>query len=441
MTSERSTDSIIDLLYGELSEEDEELVRTELGESPELRAELDSYEDLLGRVREAMPPEDVPTGVHASIMEAARAAAEKPVEERIARRGADNGEAKTGIWRRLAGGQGSQFALVAAVLIAGLFVVKFADQGSHADLAPASDLSAAREPAPSMAVAEKVPEAGLEEVPTGGEVAAQGKAEPAELAEPLATGTDQEQIPEAKPTPEPEPVADGLSETLKDELAAERDQPVRKRRASARPEAPRRTEAKPRARPQKKSDRPVETQKAAPAPTAVEGRAQNNRAYDKNTANDDDSAPLFAGGEQADEYGAPAAMEDSLDEANSRQEAYRPAPNSIDAVTEAFRRNDPRGTIVAADDFLASGGGSDTQKADALFMKAQSLKNLGRYSEADRLLESIQKNYPGYSTQSVKQAHEEVRRAMEKRPARKKSKAAPRAAEEEFEFDSTPTAE
>ena len=59
MSAERSTDSIIDLLYGELSEEETAEMRKELGESAELEAELTTYQDLLDRVRESMPIEEV----------------------------------------------------------------------------------------------------------------------------------------------------------------------------------------------------------------------------------------------------------------------------------------------------------------------------------------------------------------------------------------------
>src|SRR5690606_21032302 len=101
--SAESTESIIDLLYGELSEEEASEVRADLQSSPQLQAEHDELERMLGRVREVMPTEEVSPTIHASILDAARAGVAS--QERVPRRVAEPAK-RHRFWARLAGGQG-----------------------------------------------------------------------------------------------------------------------------------------------------------------------------------------------------------------------------------------------------------------------------------------------------------------------------------------------
>lgn len=413
MASDRSTERIIDLLYGELTPEEEAEVRQEVADSADLRAELDGFESLLGRIREAAPSEEVPSSVHASILDAARAAAQQAPETRVARRQTDGAEG--GIWRRFGRGQGSQIALVAAVLIAGLFVVKYVDQ-SDRPMAPASDISAASEPAPIIAkqIAEPAEEtilaegeeAPATEVVTGGEVANDG-----DVWQPT---------PEAKPADAPLDLA--KTETADREIAERPEPEVETKRRSARTRsassAPKRKEASiaDKKAPQKKLDSIVGSD-LFDDDLGAEGRGsaarqdQNERDYAAKAAEEEQMA-------------APAAtappMEKAEAEAEPMQQAkdYRAPAGSISAVDQRFRVNDYSGTISAADEFLKSGKGNSTDKAQALLLKAQSLSNLGRYREAVRVYESIQKNYPAFDTQTVNQGRAEAERML--KPARKK---------------------
>ncbi len=411
MASEQSTERIIDLIYGELPEEEEEQMRRELADSAELRAELDSYEDLLGQVRSAMPPEEPSPSVHDAIMEAARAAAENGGERRSARRAPD-GAKRMGVWGRLSNSSLAQVATVAAVLLAGVFVVKFVDRGTDPTMAPASDISAAREPAP--VVERAAPAEATEEVAATADdksvAAAEGAVEQADLLG-------------AENAPADEPKA--ALELAEAEEEAQR--PVEKRRRSAaatRRDAPKDTrpvEEKPRRREMaKKKPRPKKKAKAAPLLDSLDEASGNRNEADQDLG-------MFGAGES--ESTASAAPQKKAEAAppapKQQQEAreYRPESGTIGAVEQRWRTQDYSGTVRAADAFLESGNGSATDKARAMQLKADAYMKQKRYRQAERIYSTIQKNYPSYQSSTIQSSLAEAKQRLEQ--PRRKSRSRP----------------
>lgn len=85
-------------------------------------------------------------------------------------------------------------------------------------------------------------------------------------------------------------------------------------------------------------------------------------------------------------------------EKKAEAEARKPAPNNttIADVERARRSEDARGTLEKADAFLDRGIGTQQEKARALELKADALKELGRKSEADAVYRELERDYPQY---------------------------------------------
>ena len=406
MSAERPTESIIDLLYGELSDEQERQVRKELAESADLQAEYAEFDGLLSRVREAMPAEDVSPSVHASILEAARIAANNAEgDDRLIRRTPPEAQ---GFWGRLGRGQGSQLALVAAVLVAGLFVVKFVDKSSDPLHAPAGNLSAMQEVTPAALPVDR--SADRDETSAGGQegLAAKEQAFGAEDAEELIAPSP-DMVAAAEP---PAEVQKSLEDGLEGSPAEEK------------PAAQRATETRRRAapRPKKKS--------AAPASSVrpIEKSARDDKAelgmlnlFDGDGAGrgaqDDSNATPQAKGSAERSAPAPVQAEQEVD---AEPRAYRAPANSISAVEVYFREGDYNGAIRAADQFLGNNeNASQIDRASAMHVKAQALEKQGKYAQAERIYESLQKNYPAFRPDEINNARLELRRKNTKRQQRK----------------------
>jgi len=132
MASNDDNPELVDLLYDdELDDETAARLRSKIEESPEERAELESYEQLLSRIREEEPTEDVPGDVHDSIMAAAEERADRgngstepdsapPERPRTERRAPETSSGRPGIWARLSGTISTRkLALTAMALLAG----------------------------------------------------------------------------------------------------------------------------------------------------------------------------------------------------------------------------------------------------------------------------------------------------------------------------------
>ena len=436
--SAEQTDSILDLLYGELSEDEERDLLAELDDTPELRAEYDELDAFLGDLREAMPIEDVSPSIHASIMDAARKAAEQaPEEGRMIRQPT---KAKTGWWSRMGGGQASQIALVAAVLIAGLFVVRAVDRSESPLHGSASNISTIQEAAPAMAAMadeEAKPADGPESEELLDGAGAENEAvavtdqwsnEPGARASAAAQAPADavEPPPVAEPKPEPTPDRDDdIARSLRNELAKSSRQDAVVPKAETRRRAPTKKRSK------------GTTKKAPSTSSSVWDEPIGTKSKDGNLTADllaGDRSSGFGGESSTSSSTAPKAAEapapapvQAQSEAEESQQAreYRARQNTISSVQTYFRSGDYGGAIRAADEFLAQNkSASATEKATALHVKAQSLERQGKYSEADRIYSSLQKNYPGYQSGAIDNARKEIRRKNVKKPKRKSKRKA-----------------
>ncbi len=421
MASDPSTERIIDLLYGELSPDEEADLRAELSSDPALRAELDGFESVLDRVRGAMPAEDVPSSVHASIMEAARTAATQgPDRDRIARRSPEGG-----VWSRLAGSSGAQIALVATILLVGAFTSSLFRAASPDRAAPASDISAASEPAPMPPAAPAEQAIAEEEAILGGELA-------------------EAELPEAEPADEVAAFAGAEDRRLDDELRLDANeefdgranQVERQQAPSGRLEdskmerkddvASRTVTTKRRAR--KSASAP---QKIAPAPDPVspEPKPTREASGGKGFASAADEAqpsvPPAEGAVAAAEAAKPDPTPQRMAKAEEKSKEYVPTTGTASAVEARWRNRDYSGTIRAADEFVASGNGSPVQNARALHLKAQAMMAQGQYAAASRIFSSIASNYPEYKSAEIKQGQAEANERLRSTRQRQK-KAAPK---------------
>lgn len=90
---------------------------------------------------------------------------------------------------------------------------------------------------------------------------------------------------------------------------------------------------------------------------------------------------------------------ESKDESKQQKAAEKkPAPNNttLADVERAQRSEDARQTLDKADAYLERGIGSQQERARALELKADALKELGRKSEADAVYRQLERDYPQY---------------------------------------------
>ena len=439
MASNESTDTLLDLLYGELEEEEAVSARASLAEDPEAMAELASYEELLGRVREAMPTSAEPSaGVRASILEAARqASAEQTAQTARAMRYPPPQEPS--LWNRINLSAVAQIAAVAGVLIVGTFLFSSYQASNEvterfsvaSSAAPTTEQALARgggEAAEVAAAAEEAPEAdgALAMADVAGEPEDQELEAVAAEPEGNATAGDDDplagqQLAQLDEAQRPTKDADKLDDLLAGSAAPREAAPARRSRRSV--SAKKKAEVGP-------VDDLFGGDVPGPEKDAAEGYA--------------------AGG--GDAAGGPSAA----------------------AVASSYGRSDYEGAIENADALLARKGGvSATERARALEYKAMALEKLGRFRQADEVYTRLQQNHPRYrneavarrrstlrdqiAAQAAREARAEERAAEEAKPAAKPAAAkkarrkaaepvdnepaAEQEAEKEYLFDDAPRAE
>lgn len=423
MASEQHTDRLMDLLYGELSPDEEVELRAELGDDFS-EDELEDYRGLLDEVRAVMPSQDVSASVHASIMEAAQAGLSQPAERPVREGRADSG----GFWKRLSGGQGAQIALVAAVLLVGVFVARFVRMDDNQlDFQKGAEAPAREVVAAQMEAAPAAP-AGSVEV---AEVVDSNVA--AKLADEVATG-DEPEVATVTPEAE-EPAQDRGSDAVwGGEQRQNEEQNRREFAADSKAKEAKPLDVGSTRSPKAKRKKSLGSKSSSKKDGSLDGALNlfGEPSSDKGGGPSNQAPPVVAATEEVAEGASVAGLD--ADEEPAKEPAaqpaeqkaeYRPPAGSISAVDQRFRANDYDGTIRAADAFLEDGSGSQIERARALHLKAQALSNLGRYAEADRVYGSIQRNYPNYQTSEINAAREEVQRRLSKRQPRKKQRVKP----------------
>lgn len=412
MASESTKDPILDLLFEDLEPEEREALRAEVEGDPEQAEELESFELLMGRVRDADLVEEVPESVHASIMEAARAGASRSgTGPRRTRRGPGESDS---IWSRFASGGTGQIALVATVLIAAAFVYQVVGpMGS-----PGVVGDSAEAPLGQMQPNER---ASFE-----GDGFARGESE--ELA-----ATEEPELESPLVEQEEEPSTDRL-EALKledslDELAAAPEEETLLGSEAAEPaeakqeerQAPVKKRAPARRARKSKSSANIElfgSESAAPSSASGVTSTREDTA-DKGGADYlsiDDVEPR----PKADNKPAAPAADGTAGDFDADQEAYEPPSGSPGAIQQSYDERDYRTTLREANQYLGGDDGNATDRATVMQLKAASLSALGRYAEADRVYQNIQRSYPSFRPAQIKEARADIARQLSDRKRRSK---------------------
>jgi hypothetical protein len=390
MASEQSTDIILDLLYGELSADEETAARASVAKDPALAAELAAFESLRGQMGEFLAPEIPRMSVRESLLaEASKQASRKsPGENAPSRRPNSDGVESLGFWRRLGKGKASQLALVATVLLTGVFVMRSGAMNSDMSMAPEM-----YEPSPSTELAMVAEEAAMPASPS----------EPAAVAD-EATGEGADGV------------SAGLAEiadTAKAEAPAERKRQTLEKSVAQKP-------------------RPASKSSARGQASDADQRRDSNFAYDKKSKLDDSLNTLSTGNAsntaapkqsqtrdakpsaRPAEFAEAAPAAERMEEAPAK-DAYVSAPGSLDAVEDAFSARDWR-QVVQSSDAVLEGGGTSVQKARALELKALAYQQMGMVQQALNVYKNIEANYSGYQPDRIRPARNEMERRLNSKP-------------------------
>ncbi len=394
MASEQSTDIILDLLYGELSADEETAARASVAKDPALAAELAAFESLRGQMGEFLAPEIPRMSVRDSLLaEASKQASRKSPDENLpSRRPNSDGVESLGFWRRLGKGKASQLALVATVLLTGVFVMRSGSLNNDMSMAPEM-----YEPSPSAQLAM---------------VAEEPPMPPASPIEPAA--------PSEEATGEGES-ADGVSAGLAEIVAdtAKAEAPVERKRQTVEKSVA-------------QQPRPASKSSARGQVSDADSRGDTNFAYDKKSKLDDSLNTLSTGNAantaapkqsqtrdakpsaRPAEFAEAAPAADRMEEAPAK-DAYVSAPGSLDAVEDAFSARDWR-QVVQSSDAVLEGSGTSVQKARALELKALAYQQLGMVQQALNVYKNIEANYSGYQPDRIRSARNEMERRLNSKP-------------------------
>lgn len=392
MSSESNTERLIDLMFGESTDQEKENFLEEIAESSALQRERAEIRTLMGDVSDVWPDQPVSASLHNSIMDAAKSA----VNERAEKKQYVTPIKPPGLWSRLkSSGQIGQIAMVATVVIAGAFVfrfVNFDDKASvHEEMA--------------VTLPEKngtLPKLAAKPQPT----------EVSEAKEMTDEVTD-------KKTEIAEKGADSAREQEKEAIALKK----KVTKAPRQKKDAKRTAGRPKTK--KSVSKKESSNKKVNIGSSSKGAAPRGVVQNKEYFDD-----LNSGSAQQNET-------DSYQKRAENAEELKLVPaKTIDSVSSKYNARDYSGTIQAADEFVGLKSGTRTEHARALQLKAQSLANLGRYTEALRVYDSILKNYKTYQSAAISSARAEISRKLEERkPAKQKRKAA----EKSYDFEDSPS--
>lgn len=393
MASEQSTDIILDLLYGELSADEETAARASVAKDPALAAELAAFESLRGQMGEFLAPEIPRMSVRDSILaEASKQASRKSPDENLpSRRPNSDGAESLGFWRRLGKGKASQLALVATVLLTGVFVMRSGAMKGDMSMAPEM-----YEPSPSAELAMVAEEAAMPASP--GEPVAAADEVAGEGADGVSAGLAE------------------LADTAKTEAPAERKRQTLEKSVA-----------------QKPSPAPASKSSARGLSNDADNRRDTNFAYDKK-GKLDDSLNTFSTGNASNspaptqspkqdakpsakspaQFAEAAPAAEPMEEAPAK-DAYVSAPGSLDAVEDAFSARDWR-QVVQSSDAVLEGGGTSVQKARALELKALAYQQMGMVQQALNVYKNIEANYSGYQPDRIRSARNEMERRLNSKP-------------------------
>ncbi len=383
MSSERNTERLVDLIYGEAMDDQEKNdFLEEIAESRALQSERDEIRALLGDVSDVWSEGSVSDTLHNAIMDAAKAA----TNERAEKKHFVSPTKPAGLWSRLkSSSQLGQIAMVATVVIAGAFVFRFVnfDEGAHVDEEVAVFLPEKDEASANL---DTMPSPAAVENPTAMEKQEGFGLKPTDESADSKIGAGEK----AKVT--------SISKASKKDitLSSPPAKSVKKKIAKTKTATGKERTASKRSRSKSKLSK---------GNSASPGVFKNKAYFDKL----DDSSP-----QSSESY------EQRVEDA---EELNLVPSKTIESVNSKYSSRDYAGTIKAADEFVGNKSGTSNERARALQLKAQSLANLGRNSEALRVYDSILKNYKNFQSSAISSARAEISRKLEeRRPAEKKRK-------------------
>lgn len=393
MASDQTTDKILDLLYGELSADEEPAARASVAQDPTKAEEFAAFEELRAQIQEHLTPVVASASVREALLaEAARSATRRNEAGPISRRAAGAAAPNRGLWARISKGTGPQIALVAAVLLASAYVLKLERAPS---MAPEI-----YEPQAELSVSTDVPPVVEEDREAEGTLAAA-----------------ENDIPVAEPAEAPRDDRDSRA------LARGRAEKTQAQSRAVEP-ARRRADLK------KKSLVPRPTSQSQRGASGLGDMLLEDDAFDakgagsamktaaprkaRQVAPDAESAPTMP------QFAEKAAKDDSADKAELQSQDRAPI-GSLDAVEDAYAAGDWR-QVVQTSDAVLEGNATAVQKARALELKAQAYQRLGMLQQALSIYRRIESNYSGYQPDRIRAARTEMERQLDVKSSKTRSK-------------------
>jgi len=444
MESHDDNPELVDLLYDdELDEETAERLRAKVEESPDERAALESYDQMLSRIRDEEPTEEVPDGIHDSIMEAAEEAADErseaahpesaPDGARTERRTPSSSTGSRGIWKRISESiTTSQVALAAVALLAGGTVLYMLRATPYEPTSPASQPAGP----PAGETSEEPPAKSAEAPETPAK-------QPGGESEGSATSTDEAGAPdEPLGSPEAGPEQPESTPGEKKKQAAQPDTPIggesRKRRARRDEVVGSDSDDLNGFGDESEDDAPSASGSSASDSAGssgageelkARGTAPEESAESRPSLNLGDSDPFKGGesgstGSEANEQAEkkPAAGEKPGDasEASPSEEEQRERDEvpTLEDVRRAYRNNDWQKTVRRASALLRTSSVDDVDKPRVLELKARALENQGHVQEAHSAYSRLREEYPDFKSSTIETAAK--RNARKRKRAREK---------------------
>jgi hypothetical protein len=455
MASDEPKLDIVDLLYDdELDETTRRAARDDVEADPQERAELEDFEQMLSAIRDVELDQEVPSSVHDSIMEAARAKAAESTSQkaRTTSRQPKAAPSEPSLWSRMHSSGVSQLVMAASVvLVAGFIFVKISgDSVESAKFSAAHDAVSSEvtfgesNPKYSEAASEPQPAEQLEREEVVGD-------EPVAARKDLA---DDELVEEDRAKGDLAAAEEGNADPVEAEESAlgelarvDRDREPTTRRSRA-PSRKRRA----------KSREPTKAKKGESLDLLDSmGKSESSR-YAKPSTDDDSKADVLASADEADDK-APAApderkaessISDISDLGNLGESSASSGSASSSSGAEAEASSQGRGSstksaadedsgagvarmessyaaqnydavVDQADRFLAQSDGDAPETARVLELKALALTRQGEYTDADRVYAQLQRDFPSYKSDDVARERRELaeeRNRAQKRRAR-----------------------
>lgn len=370
MSNAPNIERLLDLIYDdEMEETERNAFQKELEASPQLIADRDDIVQVLTGVREVWPVTTPDAAIHQNIMDAARSALVEKKEKRQSQ-----AAVSLGFWTKLRKAVPmNQIAVVATVLFAGVFVFRFVNLNEILE--------------------EKMGEAN----------SSISSVSFSEVSKPVPVEKTEKRIGKSTAIALVEPTIDEEKERVFTPKAE-----VKKRKMRSAPKPVKNSREKSR-RISKKS---------------------TMRSKNKRILTDD----VFEAAEpRRKEKVSSALINEVVETAQDRGKGYGSAQeakkdtvnasNELGGMRLKYKKRDYRGVVKSADQFIRHGSGTSSERAGALYLKAQALAKLGRYSDAVSVYDTLIRKYKSYRPATMSSARAETSRRVEQQGLVQRAKA------------------